>query len=118
MFNFITQRSIRKQNYDVIRCVNECRENILLEIQIPSDIARTQYLRVLYKKCKKMLSFLESYSRNYNLLNDMTDFTDKVQDAIYRGGNIDDLHEEYRELKIRVKGNSMSSTNLSSNNFL
>jgi len=113
MFNFFTQRFVRKREYQVIESTNECNENICLEFPMDDKIVRNQQLDVLYKKCKRLISFLSISGRDRRILDELVVLTDEVRTSMYRDYDTKFLFDNFRLIQSKAKLSSTSTVNLS-----
>jgi hypothetical protein len=113
MFNFFTQRFVRKREYQVIESTNECNENICLEFPMDDKIVRNQQLDVLYKKCKRLISFLSISGRDRRILDELVVLTDEVRTSMYRDYDTKFLFDNFRLIQSKAKLSSTSTFNLS-----
>ena len=113
MFDFFTQRFVRKREYQVIESTNECNENIGIEFPIDDKIVRNQQLNVLYKKCKRLISFLSISGRDRRILDELVDLTDEVRTSMYREYDTQFLFDNFRLIQSKAKLSSTSTFNLS-----
>ena len=82
MFSFFTPRFVRKQEYQLVETTNECNENICVEFPMNDKVVRNQQLDVLYKKCKRLISFLSISGRDRRILNELVELTDEVRTCL------------------------------------
>jgi hypothetical protein len=116
MFDFFTQKFVRKREYQVIESTNECNENIGIEFPIDDKIVRNQQLNVLYKKCKRLISFLSISGRDRRILDELVDLTDEVRTSMYRDYDTKFLFDNFRLIQSKAKLSSTSTFNLSQMN--
>lgn len=113
MFDFFTQRFVRKREYQLVESINECNEKIGLEFPMDDKIVRNQQLNVLYKKCKRLISFLSISGRDRRILDELVDLTDEVRTSMYREYDTQFLFDNFRLIQSKAKLSSTSTFNLS-----
>jgi hypothetical protein len=113
MFDFFTQRFVRKREYQVIESTNECNEKIGIEFPMDDKIVRNQQLNVLYKKCKRLISFLSISGRDRIILDELVVLTDEVRTSMYRDYDTKFLFDNFRLIQSKAKLSSTSTFNLS-----
>jgi hypothetical protein len=113
MFGFFTQKFVRKREYQVIESINECNEKIGLEFPMDDKIVRNQQLDVLYKKCKRLISFLSISGRDRRILDELVVLTDEVRTSMYRDYDTKFLFDNFRLIQSKAKLSSTSTFNLS-----
>ena len=113
MFNFFTQRFVRKRDYQLVESINECNEKIGIEFPMDDKIVRNQQLNVLYKKCKRLISFLSVSGRDRRILDELVDLTDEVRTSMYREYDTQFLFDNFRLIQSKAKLSSTSTFNLS-----
>ena len=113
MFGFFTQKFVRKREYQVIESTNECNEKIGIEFPMDDKIVRNQQLNVLYKKCKRLISFLSISGRDRIILDELVVLTDEVRTSMYRDYDTKFLFDNFRLIQSKAKLSSTSTFNLS-----
>ena len=113
MFDFFTQKFVRKREYQVIESTNECNENIGIEFPMDDKIVRNQQLNILYKKCKRLISFLSMSGRDRRIIDELVDLTDEVRTSMYREYDTKFLFDNFRLIQSKAKLSSTSTFNLS-----
>ena len=112
LFGYVTTKPIREIEYRVFETTNECNERVYIEYVVSDKVLRGERLESLYKKCKRLLSFLSGNTSDQNLLSEIINLTDHVKYAINRRGSIDNLVRRFKKLESKIKIRSGSSMNL------
>ena len=76
-------------------------------------VVRNQQLDVLYKKCKRLISFLSVSGRDRRILDELVDLTDEVRTSMYREYDTQFLFDNFRLIQSKAKLSSTSTFNLS-----
>jgi hypothetical protein len=116
MFGFFTQKFVRKQEYQLVESINECNEKIGIEFPMDDKIVRNQQLNILYKKCKRLISFLSVSGRDRRILDELVNLTDEVRTSMYREYDTKFLFDNFRLIQSKAKLSSTSTFNLSQMN--
>jgi hypothetical protein len=116
MFGFFTQKFVRKQEYQLVESINECNENICIEFPMDDKIVRNQQLNILYKKCKRLISFISMSGRDRRILDELVNLTDEVRTSMYREYDTKFLFDNFRLIQSKAKLSSTSTFNLSQMN--
>ena len=116
MFGFFTQKFVRKQEYQLVESINECNEKIGIEFPMDDKIVRNQQLNILYKKCKRLISFISMSGRDRRILDELVNLTDEVRTSMYRDYDTKFLFDNFRLIQSKAKLSSTSTFNLSQMN--
>ena len=76
-------------------------------------IVRNQQLNILYKKCKRLISFLSMSGRDRRIIDELVDLTDEVRTSMYREYDTKFLFDNFRLIQSKAKLSSTSTFNLS-----
>ena len=99
----------------IIKAVNDCDEERFIQVRKPIENEHLENLRILYKKSKRLISSLSRSSADDETFRMVLDFHDRVKRAKYKDEEeVDDLFDEYEELKKYIRRMSISNLNLSS----
>lgn len=112
-----TREPIEEKNekYMIIKAVNDCDEERFIQVRKPIENEHLENLRILYKKSKRLISSLSRSSADDETFRMVLDFHDRVKRAKYKDEEeVDDLFDEYEELKKYIRRMSISNLNLSS----
>lgn len=102
------------EKHIIIEAVNECGEKRYIQVKKPIDSERLGNVRILYKKSKKLISFLSRSSADDETFRMVLDLHERIKNARYTNEDIDDLLDEFEEMKKNIKRMSISNMNLSS----
>jgi hypothetical protein len=102
------------EKYIIIEAVNECGEQRYIQVKKPIDSERLENVRILYRKSKKLISFLSRSSADDETFRMVLDLHEKIKNARYTNEDADDLFDEFEEMKKNIKRMSISNMNLSS----
>ena len=106
------------EKHIIIEAVNECGEQRYIQVKKPIDSERLENARILYRKSKKLISFLSRSSADDETFRMVLDLHEKIKNARYTNEDIDDLFDEFEEMKKNIKNMSISNMNLSSLEFV
>ena len=106
------------EKYIIIEAVNECGEQRYIQVKKPIDSEQLENIRILYRKSKKLISFLSRSSADDETFRMVLDLHEKIKNARYTNRDIDDLFDEFEEMKKDIKKMSISNMNLSSLEFV
>jgi len=106
------------EKYIIIEAVNECGEQRYIQVKKPIDSEQLENIRILYRKSKKLISFLSRSSADDETFRMVLDLHEKIKNARYTNRDIDDLFDEFEEMKKDIKKMSISNMNLSSLEFI
>ena len=107
------------EKHIIIEAVNECGEKRYIQVKKPIDSERLENARILYRKSKKLISFLSRSSADDDETFRMVlDLHEKIRNARYTNEDVDDLFDEFEEMKKNIKRMSISNMNLSSLEFV
>jgi len=106
------------EKYIIIEAVNECGEQRYIQVKKPIDSERLENVRILYRKSKKLISFLSRSSADDETFRMVLDLHEKIKNARYTNEDVDDLFDEFEEMKKDIKNMSISNMNLSSLEFV
>lgn len=106
------------EKHIIIEAVNECGEKRYIQVKKPIDSERLENVRILYRKSKKLISFLSRSSADDETFRMVLDLHEKIKNARYTNEDVDDLFDEFEEMKKDVKNMSISNMNLSSLEFV
>ena len=106
------------EKYIIIEAVNECGEQRYIQVKKPIDSERLENARILYRKSKKLISFLSRSSADDETFRMVLDLHEKIKNARYTNEDVDDLFDEFEEMKKNIKRMSISNMNLSSLEFV
>ena len=101
------------EKHIIIEAVNECGEKRYIQVKKPIDSERLGNVRILYKKSKKLISLSRS-SADDETFRMVLDLHERIKNARYTNEDIDDLLDEFEEMKKNIKRMSISNMNLSS----
>lgn len=105
----------KNEKYMIIKAVNDCDEERFIQVRKPIENEQLENLRILYKKSKRLISSLSRSSADDETFHMVLDFHEKVKRAKYKDEEeVDDLFDEYEELKKYIRRMSISNLNLSS----
>ena len=101
-------------NFHVVQTTNEVGEKRYIEIPKSSSNLRREKLDFILKKSQSMLdTCLKIQKTNDDLSYDIVNLIDRVRQSLYRKGDIEEIVEDFRDLKRRAKSKgSMSSFDL------
>jgi len=98
----------------IIEAVNECGEKRYIETAAPIIGARRENLNILFRKCKKLLSFITTHNYDDIVQTKIIKLTGDIRVAMYRNDDITYLYEEYESVeRFFFKNSSKSFQNLS-----
>ena len=106
------------EKHIIIEAVNECGEKRYIQVKKPIDSERLENARILYRKSKKLISFLSRSSADDETFRMVLDLHEKIRNARYTNEDVDDLFDEFEEMKKNIKRMSISNMNLSSLEFV
>jgi hypothetical protein len=106
------------EKHIIIEAVNECGEKRYIQVKKPIDSERLENVRILYRKSKKLISFLSRSSADDETFRMVLDLHEKIKNARYTNEDVDDLFDEFEEMKKDIKNMSISNMNLSSLEFV
>jgi len=106
------------EKHIIIEAVNECGEQRYIQVKKPIDSEQLENIRILYRKSKKLISFLSRSSADDETFRMVLDLHEKIKNARYTNRDIDDLFDEFEEMKKDIKKMSISNMNLSSLEFV
>ena len=106
------------EKHIIIEAVNECGEKRYIQVKKPIDSERLENARILYRKSKKFISFLSRSSADDETFRMVLDLHEKIRNARYTNEDVDDLFDEFEEMKKNIKRMSISNMNLSSLEFV
>tara|TARA_B110000858_G_scaffold50794_1_gene58808 strand:+ start:591 stop:1052 length:462 start_codon:yes stop_codon:yes gene_type:complete len=106
------------EKHIIIEAVNECGEQRYIQVKKPIDSERLENARILYRKSKKLISFLSRSSADDETFRMVLDLHEKIKNARYTNEDVDDLFDEFEEMKKNIKRMSISNMNLSSLEFV
>ena len=106
------------EKHIIIEAVNECGEKRYIQVKKPIDSERLENARILYRKSKKLISFLSRSSADDETFRMVLDLHEKIRNARYTNEDVDDLFDEFEEMKKNIKMMSISNMNLSSLEFV
>ena len=106
------------EKHIIIEAVNECGEKRYIQVKKPRDSERLENVRILYRKSKKLISFLSRSSADDETFRMVLDLHEKIKNARYTNEDVDDLFDEFEEMKKDIKNMSISNMNLSSLEFV
>tara|TARA_R110002153_G_scaffold106868_1_gene246433 strand:+ start:1044 stop:1505 length:462 start_codon:yes stop_codon:yes gene_type:complete len=106
------------EKHIIIEAVNECGEKRYIQVKKPIDSERLENARILYRKSKKLISFLSRSSADDETFRMVLDLHEKIKNARYTNEDVDDLFDEFEEMKKNIKRMSISNMNLSSLEFV
>jgi len=106
------------EKHIIIEAVNECGEQRYIQVKKPIDSEQLENIRILYRKSKKLISFLSRSSADDETFRMVLDLHEKIKNARYTNRDIDDLFDEFEEMKKDIKKMSISNMNLSSLEFI
>lgn len=106
------------EKHIIIEAVNECGEQRYIQVKKPIDSERLENARILYRKSKKLISFLSRSSADDETFRMVLDLHEKIKNARYTNEDVDDLFDEFEEMKKDIKNMSISNMNLSSLEFV
>ena len=106
------------EKHIIIEAVNECGEKRYIQVKKPIDSEQLENVRILYRKSKKLISFLSRSSADDETFRMVLDLHEKIKNARYTNRDIDDLFDEFEEMKKDIKKMSISNMNLSSLEFI
>lgn len=105
----------KNEKYMIIKAVNDCDEERFIQVRKPIENEHLENLRILYKKSKRLISSLSRSSADDETFRMVLDFHERVKRAKYKDEEeVDDLFDEYEELKKYIRRMSISNLNLSS----
>ena len=105
----------KNEKYMIIKAVNDCDEERFIQVRKPIENEHLENLRILYKKSKRLISSLSRSSADDETFHMVLDFHERVKRAKYKDEEeVDDLFDEYEELKKYIRRMSISNLNLSS----
>jgi len=106
------------EKHIIIEAVNDCGEQRYIQVKKPIDSEQLENIRILYRKSKKLISFLSRSSADDETFRMVLDLHEKIKNARYTNRDIDDLFDEFEEMKKDIKKMSISNMNLSSLEFV
>lgn len=106
------------EKHIIIEAVNECGEKRYIQVKKPIDSEQLENIRILYRKSKKLISFLSRSSADDETFRMVLDLHEKIKNARYTNEDVDDLFDEFEEMKKNIKRMSISNMNLSSLEFV
>ena len=106
------------EKHIIIEAVNECGEKRYIQVKKSIDSERLENARTLYRKSKKLISFLSRSSADDETFRMVLDLHEKIKNARYTNEDVDDLFDEFEEMKKDIKNMSISNMNLSSLEFV
>ena len=106
------------EKHIIIEAVNECGEKRYIQVKKPIDSERLENVRILYRKSKKLISLLSRSSADDETFRMVLDLHEKIKNARYTNEDVDDLFDEFEEMKKDIKNMSISNMNLSSLEFV
>ena len=106
------------EKHIIIEAVNECGEKRYIQVKKPIDSERLENAHILYRKSKKLISFLSRSSADDETFRMVLDLHEKIKNARYTNEDVDDLFDEFEEMKKNIKRMSISNMNLSSLEFV
>lgn len=106
------------EKHIIIEAVNECGEQRYIQVKKPIDSEQLENIRILYRKSKKLISFLSRSSADDETFRMVLDLHEKIKNARYTNEDVDDLFDEFEEMKKNIKRMSISNMNLSSLEFV
>lgn len=110
-----TKEPVKEEKYMIIKAVNDCDEERFIQVRKPIENEHLENLRILYKKSKRLISSLSRSSADDETFGMVLDFHERVKRAKYKEEeDVDDLFDEYEELKKYIRRMSISNLNLSS----
>jgi hypothetical protein len=110
MTDFFTPKPV-----SIIEAVNECGEKRYIEMLTPVIGPRRENLNILFRKCKRLLSFVSTQNYDDIVRTKITNLSADIRVAMYRNDDITYLFEEYESVeRLFFKKSSKSSMNLSS----
>ena len=123
IFQFFTKEPIQSPvnmydklaNFHVIQTTNEVGEKRYIEVPKRDSEIRREQLNFILNKSQSMLdTCLRIQKKNDDLSYDLVNLIDRVRQSLYRKDNIEEIIEDFKDLKRRAKGkSSMSSFDLS-----
>ena len=101
-------------NFHVIQTTNEVGEKRYIEVPKRDSEIRREQLQFILNKSQSMLdTCLKIHKKNDDLSYDLVNLIDRVRQSLYRKDNIEEIIEDFKDLKRRAKGkSSMSSFDL------
>tara|TARA_B100000768_G_scaffold32654_1_gene31239 strand:- start:3305 stop:3703 length:399 start_codon:yes stop_codon:yes gene_type:complete len=117
ILNISTKMKKREEEVEkhiIIEAVNECGEKRYIQVKKTIDSERLENVRILYRKSKKLISLLSRSSADDETFRMILDLHEKIKNARYTNEDIDDLFDEFEEMKKNIKRMSISNMNLSS----
>jgi len=106
------------EKHIIIEALNECGEQRYIQVKKTIDSERLENVRILYRKSKKLISFLSRSSADDETFRMVLDLHEKIKNARYTNEDVDDLFDEFEEMKKNIKRMSISNMNLSSLEFV
>lgn len=107
------KREEEVEKHIIIEAVNECGEKRYIQVKKTIDSERLENVRILYRKSKKLISLLSRSSADDETFRMILDLHEKIKNARYTNEDIDDLFDEFEEMKKNIKRMSISNMNLS-----
>jgi len=122
ILQFVTQKPVhspvnmydKMANFHVVQTTNEVGEKRYIEIPKSSSNLRREKLDFILKKSQSMLNnCLKIQKTNDDLSYDIVNLIDRVRQSLYRKGDIEEIVDDFRDIKKRAKSKgSMSSFDL------
>ena len=98
----------------IIEAVNDCGEKRYIETERVLPLTeRNENLKVLFTKCKRLLSFVTKKSWDEDICGRIVKLTQDVRLSMYKNDDITSLIQEYETVENYFKKGSKSSINLS-----